>query len=726
MSRPVGLRSGALLIIVMLSLLAGCARSPEAKKARHLERGDRYFQQEKYREAVLEYRNVLRIDTDNTQAIRQLGLAHYQLGEMGHAGRYLLRTQELEPENLEARLKLGSLYLLGGRPEDAVREAEFVLERDQKSLEALTLLAGGAKTPQQIEAAVRRLEAVKMALSDRARFHLVLGGLYLQTGDSAAAERAFLEAAVREPKSAEPHLALASLYVARRDTSRAESEYKLAAQVAPVGSRARVSLADFYVSLGRRDEARNTLTEITATAPDYLPAWRRLGELAFAEGNFEEAGRAAAVILKKNPSDLDALFLTGRIHLAKRETMLAIEDFRKVVSREPKSAPARHQLALAHLQAGNVQLARSELRETLKLAPSFLEASLLLAQLDIRGGAVRPAIDDLEKLVARRPDALAAYALLVTGHLAARDPIRAATTARALIKAAPREPRGPYLLGVALLAQGKRTEAGDEFARALTLSPGFVEPLSQLVSLDLAARQSDVALARVTKQIPIVPGSAAHQMLLGQVHIARNESRAAETALLKAAELDPRLTGPYLALGQLYAQTGRHEEALAKLTEARRSNPQDLGLVMASGIIHELTGDIPKAREAYEKVLAINPRFAPAANNLAWLHSEHGGEREKALALAQTAKDVAPDDPRISDTLGWILYRRGAYQRALALLQESAARLPDNPQVQYHLGMAYAQAGNHASARKALTAAVNSPVNFQGKEEARKILAGLQ
>ncbi len=726
MSRANGLRSGALLIMVMMALLAGCARSPEAKKARHLERGDRYFQQEKYREAVLEYRNVLRIDTGNAQAIRQLGLAHYQLGEMGQAGRYLLRTQELEPENLEARLKLGTLYLLGGRAEEAVREAEFVLERDQTSLEGLALLAGGAKTPQQVEAAVRRLEGARAVLSERARFHLALGGLYLQKGDSAAAERAFLEAAAREPKAAEPHLALASLYASRRDTSRAESEYKLAAQIAPVGSPARVKLADFYLLLGRRDEARSTLKEITEAAPDYLPAWRRLGELAFAERKFEEAGRAAAVVLKKNPSDLDALFLTGRIHLAKRETVLATEDFRKVLSLEPRSAPARHQLALAHLQAGNVQQARSELRETLKLAPSFLEASLLLAQLDIQSGAVRPAIDDLERLIARRPDALAAHALLITAHLAARDPIRAATTARALTKAAPREPSGPYLLGVALLAQGKRAEARDQFIHALSISPGFVEPLSQLVSFDLAARQSDVALARVTKQIAIVPESAAHRMLLSQVHVARNESRSAEAALLKAAELDPRLTGPYLGLGQLYARTGRHAEALAKLNEALRNNPQDLGLVMARGIIYELIGDIPKAREAYEKVLAINPRFAPAANNLAWLHSEHGGEREKALALAQTAKDVAPDDPRISDTLGWILYRRGAYQRALALLQESAAKLPDNPQVQYHLGMAYAQVGNPESARKALTAAVDSPVNFQGKKDARKVLLGLR
>jgi Flp pilus assembly protein TadD len=215
-------------------------------------------------------------------------------------------------------------------------------------------------------------------------------------------------------------------------------------------------------------------------------------------------------------------------------------------------------------------------------------------------------------------------------------------------------------------------------------------------------------------------------MLLSQVHAARNDPRAAEAALLKAAELDPQLTGPYLRLGQLYARTGRHQEALAKLNEALKKTPQDPGLVMASGIIYELIGDIPRAREAYEKVLAINPRFAPAANNLAWLHSEHGGEREKALSLAQTAKDVAPDDPRISDTLGWILYRRGAYPRALALLEESAAKLPDNPQVQYHLGMAYAKVGNQVSARKALTAAVNSPADFQGKDEARKVLLGLQ
>ena len=124
--------------------------------------------------------------------------------------------------------------------------------------------------------------------------------------------------------------------------------------------------------------------------------------------------------------------------------------------------------------------------------------------------------------------------------------------------------------------------------------------------------------------------------------------------------------------------------------------------------------------------MALNPRFAAATNNLAWIYSEHGGDKDKALQLAQIAKEQAPDDPRISDTLGWILYKRGVYQRALALLKESAAKLPDNVQVQYHLGMAYRQVGENDNARKALQLAVSSAEAFTGKDEARKALADLK
>jgi predicted Zn-dependent protease len=66
------------------------------------------------------------------------------------------------------------------------------------------------------------------------------------------------------------------------------------------------------------------------------------------------------------------------------------------------------------------------------------------------------------------------------------------------------------------------------------------------------------------------------------------------------------------------------------------------------------------------------------------------------------------------------------YQRAADLLKESAAKLPDQPVVQYHLGLASLKAGDKQAARKALTAAVNSPASFAGKDEARKALAEIE
>src|SRR5215468_9263341 len=103
-------RYAVLLLLMAVFLAAGCARSPEAKKARFLDRGDSYFKKEQYREAIIEYRNVLRIEGTNARAIQQLGLAHYQLGEFGQAARFLLKAQELTPDQLEVRIKLGTLY----------------------------------------------------------------------------------------------------------------------------------------------------------------------------------------------------------------------------------------------------------------------------------------------------------------------------------------------------------------------------------------------------------------------------------------------------------------------------------------------------------------------------------------------------------------------------------------------------------------------------------------
>src|SRR5262249_50139409 len=256
----------------------------------------------------------------------------------------------------------------------------------------------------------------------------------------------------------------------------------------------------------------------------------------------------------------------------------------------------------------------------------------------LQTGAVQPAIEELEDLLEKQPKLASAYLLLGTAYLTNKEPVKAVETYRQFSQLAPKDPQGPYLMGVGLRAQGKTAEAKKALEGALTLAPGFVEPLTQLVAIAFAEKASDVALDRVKKQIALVPESAELYDLLGNVYLARSEGQLAEAAYLKAIDLNPQLFDAYLALGRLYGRTQRYDEALAKLDQALAVDPKNAGTYMLIGIIHEQRGAIPQAQAAYEKALQLNPRLGPAANNLAYLYSEHGGDKEKALALAQTAK----------------------------------------------------------------------------------------
>ena len=146
---------------------------------------------------------------------------------------------------------------------------------------------------------------------------------------------------------------------------------------------------------------------------------------------------------------------------------------------------------------------------------------------------------------------------------------------------------------------------------------------------------------------------------------------------------------------------------------------------MVLGIIHETRKEYDKSRAHYEEILRLNSRFAPAANNLAWILAEQGGNLDVALSYAQTAREQQPDNPRIADTLGWIYYKKNAYLLAVSLLKEAAEKLPKEPEVQYHYGMAQQKTGDSTGAKMSLQTALKLSQTFAGSEETRKTLAGL-
>ena len=152
-------------------------------------------------------------------------------------------------------------------------------------------------------------------------------------------------------------------------------------------------------------------------------------------------------------------------------------------------------------------------------------------------------------------------------------------------------------------------------------------------------------------------------------------------ALAHSANADTSMA--YARLAQVSDSQHNYSQTIANAKTSIAQNPDLLPAYILEGTAYENIGQFDQAKRAYQDALARNPNFAPALNNLAWLECEHGGNLDEALSLAEHAKQIQPDDPNISDTLGWIDYRKGLYAPALPLASDAATRAPSDGQFQY-------------------------------------------
>jgi tetratricopeptide (TPR) repeat protein len=143
-------------------------------------------------------------------------------------------------------------------------------------------------------------------------------------------------------------------------------------------------------------------------------------------------------------------------------------------------------------------------------------------------------------------------------------------------------------------------------------------------------------------------------------------------------------------------------------------------------MIYQAQNKNPEAKGWYEKALAIDPKAPVAANNLAWLTAETGGNLDIALQLAQAAKAGLPDMAEVDDTLGWVYYKKGLPSLAIQSFTSSVQRDPKNASYHYHLGLAYLNNGESDKARKSLQDALTLKLSPRDTADAQKALTSLK
>jgi tetratricopeptide (TPR) repeat protein len=255
----------------------------------------------------------------------------------------------------------------------------------------------------------------------------------------------------------------------------------------------------------------------------------------------------------------------------------------------------------------------------LRAYPRDVAVRLVLARAELAQGKFQQAFEGLQRVLASDPknvDALY-YLSLIARELSHREYER-------LFSLAPDSDRVHQLLGEAALAAENKSEAEEEFRKALKANPRSIEVSTELAELQRSQSQFDEAIVYYTaaeqigplnseiayglgacytykqeypraiewleKAVALAPDSAAGRFALGNALFQSGQTEAAIPELNASLQLEPRMKQAYFLLGRAYAKLGRMNEAKAALKKLDELNRAEI-----PGQEKGSTGDAPPA-----------------------------------------------------------------------------------------------------------------------------------
>jgi len=456
-------------------------------------------------------------------------------------------------------------------------------------------------------------------------------------------------------------------------------------------------------------------------------SWHGLAVTYALQNQMEQASNILDRVLKNNPKDWEALALQGRIMLERGMPAQAIPFLQQSHKIHPESPEPAFELGRAYIGQGDLKKAQAALQDVIKVNVNYPGALLLLASLDLQRGRVDQAIQDLSQDQVR-PNSLVDHSFLMGEALAAKGNYPAADSQMENLLGNPGSTTKKPLILEALssikLAQHQYAEAGKLALSALQLSPQSAIALYSLGMSYVGQKQPDDGIQAVKSRVEKIPNWPQGYQVLGQVAEQAGKYSVALDAFNQALRIDPNLTSAQLGLADTYFLSKQMDLAKRYYEKASEQKAARSYAMARLGQIYEIQKNYESARTSYEKALIADPDNVLAKNNLAWVYAEHGGNIDTALKLAEEAKEKAPEDPSITDTLGWIYVKKGSYEAAVANLKNSVAKNPNDPNGLYHLGTAYYKLGKTADAKRELQAALRMP-DFTEANDAKRMLADM-
>lgn len=709
---------------------------------------------------------AVKFDPKNIPAILKLAQMQLISGKTDEALQGVEKVLQLEPENLAALSVKGAVFLKQGNINEAMALADKVLAKDPAHIDAISLKATLLLNAKKADDALALIDTTLKTKPHEINLHMLKMQIHNQLQDKAALEQDYQQLIQEFPDNLDFQFAQAKFYDEINKDKEADAVLKNIIEKHPDNLKAKLVYIDFlaskdsvaalaktqefikqqpdieelYLHLAKLlvankqlSEAKQPLlwlTEHKKDSKNALLAKVMLAALALEEKNKAEAEKLLAEVLAVDARQYDAMLLKVKMKLTDNLLDEAVSDLRNILRDYPEKDEALVLLARTYQKQNSPELADEMLHKALEVNPKNFDAILpIVAKLTENKDYAR-AEELLIKALEISPNNPLALQAMAQVKLLSKDWSGLQRLAEAIATNPEGSGYASYLSGKIFQAQDHYEEAIAQFKQALEKSPTLADALNSIYACYQALKQPEAMLGYLDSVIAAHPDNDLATILKAQILYDNKRADEAMTLINQAIVAKPKVIQYYELMTQFFVKRKEIASALKVLQDGLKNNPDDPRLLMGLASLYEQGSDYQKALETYETLVAKQPGFDIAVNNLVSLLLDRFDTPEnisRAAKLSERFKNSK--QPYFADSYAWALYKSGKASEAFSISKSVVDTAPNVPVFQYHLGAIYQTLKDPKNAEQALNKALElagAGEPFAEKELANKLLTELK
>jgi len=496
----------------------------------YLDAASEHYEKHDYNAAVIQLKNVLLLEPDNSEAHLLLGKMHLETGNVAEAGKMIERARELGLDRNEWLVPLAKVYILLGRNDDVI-----------------SLLSAEGNYPERLQADILQL----------------LGQAYLGKQQFSVADEKFSSALELQPDLTDALLGKARIAYRDKNNSRANEYIDRALVIEPENTVAWTLKGEILRGSARYEEAKSAFDRAVADNPRNLTARMGQATVQIALGELDDAIADLDGLLERYSQLYLAHYLRAVALSRQQKPGPALESAQLAVKYAPNDLPSNRLAGILAYRQEELQQAEQHFRTYLAGEPGDRQITRLLAITLLKLGRPDEAAEIWLPDPPVTPQDAGYLSLLGAEFVAHGDAGKGLEYLQRAVAVDPESADIRTRLAMAELASGDVEQGISELQDAVDLDQGRVKADLLLIDAYIRKRNFDSALDAIGVLAEKLPDSPVPDNLRGMVLLAKNDRHAARAAFKSALQQQADFVPAHLHLAQIDLQAGDESAASA-------------------------------------------------------------------------------------------------------------------------------------------------------------------